>query len=68
MPFSSEQLQYAANAAINYFLRNDPIDNVNIARPLIKKLMGWEPSTRLADGMEKTYRWIYDQMASKAHK
>ena len=39
MPFTAEQLAYAGNAAINYFLRNDPIDNVNIARPLIKKLM-----------------------------
>ena len=39
MAFTSEQLSYAANAAINYFLRNDPIDQVNIARPLIKKLM-----------------------------
>ena len=39
MSFNSEQLAYAGNAAINYFLRNDPIDNVNIARPLIKKLM-----------------------------
>src|SRR5438270_1273031 len=32
----------------------------------IKQLLGWEPGTRLADGMEKTYRWIYDQMASRA--
>ena len=39
MPFTTEQLAYAGNAAINYFLRNDPIDQVNIARPLIKKLM-----------------------------
>src|SRR5208282_4245496 len=39
MPFTAEQLSYAGTAAINYFLRNDPIDNVNIARPLIKKLM-----------------------------
>lgn len=39
MPFSTEQLAYAGNAAINYFLRNDPIDNINVARPLIKKLM-----------------------------
>jgi hypothetical protein len=39
MPFTSEQLQYAGTAAINYFLRNDPIDQVNVARPLIKKLM-----------------------------
>src|ERR1700688_2142465 len=39
MPFTSEQLAYAGTAAINYFLRNDPIDQVNVARPLIKKLM-----------------------------
>jgi hypothetical protein len=38
MPFNSEQLAYAGNAAINYFLRNDPIDNININRPLIEKL------------------------------
>lgn len=39
MPFTTEQLAYAGNAAINYFLRNDPIDQINVERPLIKKLM-----------------------------
>lgn len=39
MPFSVEQLAYAGNAAINYFLRNDPVDNINVARPLIKQLV-----------------------------
>jgi len=39
MAFNSEQLAYAGNAAINYFLKNDPVDNYNINRPLIKKLM-----------------------------
>src|SRR5262252_10347470 len=29
---------------------------------LIKQRLGWAPSIRLRDGMEKTYRWIYDQM------
>jgi GDP-D-mannose 3', 5'-epimerase len=24
--------------------------------------LGWAPSVRLRDGMEQTYRWIYDQM------
>jgi len=28
----------------------------------IKRLLGWAPSIRLRDGMEKTYRWIHDQM------
>jgi nucleoside-diphosphate-sugar epimerase len=32
----------------------------------IKALMGWEPNIKLRDGMEKTYRWIYDQMTKKA--
>ncbi len=27
--------------------------------------LGWEPSTRLADGMEKTYRWIDQEYAAK---
>lgn len=32
----------------------------------ILKLMNWEPNIKLRDGMEKTYRWIYDQMTKKA--
>jgi GDP-D-mannose 3', 5'-epimerase len=40
------------------------VNGRNSDNTLIKKLLGWEPSTRLADGLEKTYRWIYDQMAS----
>jgi GDP-D-mannose 3',5'-epimerase len=31
----------------------------------IKKRLGWEPSTRLQDGMERTYRWIYDQYRAR---
>lgn len=38
MPFNTEQLAYAGRAAIDYFLKNDPIDQVNTERPLIKKL------------------------------
>ena len=36
----------------------------NSDNTLIKKLMNWAPSIRLEDGMEKTYKWIYDEMAS----
>lgn len=32
---------------------------------LIEQLLGWQPSTRLEDGLEKTYRWIYDEMTSR---
>jgi GDP-D-mannose 3', 5'-epimerase len=41
------------------------VNGRNSDNTLIKKLMGWEPDTKLRDGMEKTYRWIYDQMAGK---
>jgi nucleoside-diphosphate-sugar epimerase len=42
------------------------VNGRNSDNTLIKRLMGWEPDTKLRDGMEKTYRWIYDQMASRA--
>jgi nucleoside-diphosphate-sugar epimerase len=29
----------------------------------IREIMGWEPSISLRDGLEKTYRWIHDQMS-----
>lgn len=35
----------------------------NSDNTLIKKVLGWEPSVRLEDGLESTYRWIYDQIA-----
>jgi len=35
----------------------------NSDNTLVRKLLGWEPRVRLQDGMEDTYRWIYDQMA-----
>jgi nucleoside-diphosphate-sugar epimerase len=31
---------------------------------LIKERLGWAPSIKLRDGMERTYRWIYDQMVT----
>jgi nucleoside-diphosphate-sugar epimerase len=31
----------------------------------IQQELGWEPDTRLRIGMEKTYRWIYDQFTAK---
>jgi GDP-D-mannose 3',5'-epimerase len=39
------------------------VNGRNSDNTLIRKLFGWEPSTRLRDGLEQTYRWIYDQMA-----
>jgi len=34
----------------------------NSDNTLIKAMLGWVPSIALKDGMEKTYRWIYDEM------
>jgi GDP-D-mannose 3',5'-epimerase len=36
----------------------------NSDNTLIKRELAWEPSIRLEDGLEKTYRWIHDQISS----
>jgi nucleoside-diphosphate-sugar epimerase len=40
------------------------VNGRNSDNTLIQKRFGWEPGTRLRDGLEKTYRWIYDEMTS----
>jgi len=40
------------------------VNGRNSDNTLIKKVFGWEPTTRLKDGLEKTYRWIHDEIAS----
>ncbi len=37
----------------------------NSDNTLIRQVFNWEPDTRLRDGMEKTYRWIYDEYMAK---
>ncbi len=39
------------------------VNGRNSDNSLIQKTFGWEPSTKLCDGMGKTYRWIYDEIA-----
>ena len=34
----------------------------NSDNSLIEATIGWSPSIKLKDGLEKTYAWIYDQM------
>ena len=41
------------------------VNGRNSDNTLIQKVFGWEPSTRLRDGMEQTYRWIHDQMIAR---
>jgi GDP-D-mannose 3',5'-epimerase len=38
------------------------VNGRNSDNTLIRAEFGWEPSISLREGMEKTYRWIYDQM------
>lgn len=42
------------------------VNGRNSDNTLVRHLLGWEPDTKLRDGMERTYRWIYDQMAGRA--
>ena len=28
----------------------------------VKQKLGWPPAIKLRDGMERTYRWIHDQL------
>ena len=43
------------------------VNGRNSDNTMIKARLGWEPSTRLRDGMEKTYRWIHDEFVRKYH-
>jgi nucleoside-diphosphate-sugar epimerase len=38
----------------------------NSDNELIKRVIGWAPDTSLRDGLEMTYRWIYDRMVKTA--
>jgi nucleoside-diphosphate-sugar epimerase len=42
------------------------VNGRNSDNTLILKLLGWEPSVSLREGLEKTYRWIYDEIKAKA--
>ena len=39
------------------------VNGRNSDNTLIQKVFNWEPSIRLEDGLARTYRWIYDDMA-----
>jgi nucleoside-diphosphate-sugar epimerase len=38
------------------------VNGRNSDNALIEKYLGWEPNIKLRDGMEKTYRWIFDEI------
>jgi GDP-D-mannose 3', 5'-epimerase len=40
------------------------VNGRNSDNTLIQQKLGWQPSIRLETGMEKTYRWVYEQMTN----
>ena len=40
----------------------------NSDNTLIRERLGWEPAISLEDGLERTYRWIYDQMQNPTRR
>ena len=50
----------------NYDLRAPKgVNGRNSDNTLIKKCLDWEPNTSLRTGLERTYRWIYDQYLAR---
>jgi nucleoside-diphosphate-sugar epimerase len=41
------------------------VNGRNSDNTMIKRALGWEPSIRLRDGLELTYRWIHDEFMQK---
>jgi len=41
------------------------VNGRNSDNTLIERLLHWQPDTPLGTGMEKTYRWIYDQYLAR---
>jgi nucleoside-diphosphate-sugar epimerase len=41
------------------------VNGRNSDNTLICSVLDWEPSTRLRDGLERTYRWIHDEMIAR---
>jgi dTDP-D-glucose 4,6-dehydratase len=50
----------ALHGLITGVLDKEQKDRLN-DNTLIMQYLGWEPNTSLRAGLEKTYRWIYDQ-------
>jgi nucleoside-diphosphate-sugar epimerase len=56
-------------AEIRVMRRYDPgapkgVRGRNSDNAMIRERLGWEPSIPLREGLEQTYRWIYDQVAA----
>ena len=41
------------------------VNGRNSDNAMLRRALAWEPSIRLRDGMERTYRWIHDEYVKK---
>jgi GDP-D-mannose 3', 5'-epimerase len=44
------------------------VNGRNSDNTLITERLGWAPNVSLRAGLEKTYRWIYDQMTAESRQ
>jgi GDP-D-mannose 3',5'-epimerase len=44
------------------------VNGRNSDNTLIQQIFNWEPATKLRNGLEPTYRWIYDEMTKGSSK
>ncbi len=61
-------VQEIANIKLNRHYKLDApkgVNGRNSDNTKIKEYFDWEPSTRLRDGMAKTYAWIHDEYMAK---
>ncbi len=74
MPFTASQIQAAGKAALDFYVKNKPIDQVGTERPLLRKLMaGKRPFPggkqyiveQLRKSYDSNFQWFYgDQQVS----
>ncbi len=74
MPFTAAQIQQAGKAALDFYMKNKPIDQVGTDRPLLKKLMAGKKSfpggkqyivEQLRKSYDSNFQWFYgDQQVS----
>ena len=62
--FDTLHAPVAATAAVHFCMPHQ----VKPVADLLTVMLGWEPSIPLRAGMERTYRWIYDEIKSGRSK
>jgi len=68
MPFTSAEIQQAGKAALDFYMKNKPIDQVGTERPLLKKLMATKKPfpggkqyivEQLRKSYDSNFQWFY---------